>query len=106
MLQQDVCEGDDLQGLAQAHAVGQDAAQATAALKPLQRLHQVVIQEADPSDLDPTREDTVRLRPRYRIWPVDHLRKSARDGRFETRIVRGACWLPGVTWWGLTAWAS
>lgn len=46
-----VYEGDDLQGLTQAHAVGQDTAKATAALKPLQRLHQVIIQEPDPADL-------------------------------------------------------
>ena len=49
--EQHVDEGDDLQGLAQAHAVGQDAAQPAARRKALRRLHQVVVQEADPADL-------------------------------------------------------
>lgn len=49
--EQDVYEGDDLQRLAQPHAVGQDAAETTAALEALLRLHQVVIQEPDTTDL-------------------------------------------------------
>lgn len=49
--QQDVDEGDDLQRFAQAHAVGQDAAEPAAAAEPLHRLHQVVVQETDSTDL-------------------------------------------------------
>lgn len=55
--EQDVDEGDDLQRLAQAHAVGQDAAKAVAAAEALHRLHQVVIQEADSADLRETEND-------------------------------------------------
>ena len=51
VFKQDIYKRDDLQGLAQAHAVGKDTAEATAALRPLQRLHQVIIQEPDPTDL-------------------------------------------------------
>lgn len=57
--EEDVDEGDDLQRLAQAHAVGQDAAEAATAAESLQRLHQVVVQEADPAHL---RTDTVNNR--------------------------------------------
>ncbi len=49
--QQDVNEGYDLQGLAQPHAVSEDAAKAAAGLIPLQRLDEVIIQKADSSDL-------------------------------------------------------
>ncbi|TNN43413.1 hypothetical protein EYF80_046402 [Liparis tanakae] len=48
---QDVDEGDDLQRLAQAHAVSEDAAEAAAAAEPLRRLHQVVVQETNSTDL-------------------------------------------------------
>lgn len=49
--EQDVYKGDDLQGLTQTHAVGQDTAKPTAALIALQRLHQVIIEEPDPTNL-------------------------------------------------------
>lgn len=49
--EQDVDEGDDLQGFAQSHTVCQDAAEATAGLVALQRFHQVIVQETDPADL-------------------------------------------------------
>lgn len=61
--EQDVDEGDDLQRFAQTHAVGQDAAEAAAAMETLHRLHQVIVQEADPADLrrkKATRGETVR----------------------------------------------
>lgn len=51
MSEQDVDERDDLQGLAQSHAVCQNAAEPTAGLIALQRLHQVIIQETDPTNL-------------------------------------------------------
>lgn len=68
--EQDVYKGDDLQGLTQTHAVGQDTAQATAALIALQRLNQVIIQETDPTDL--TREKGGE-RERDRIIQLLHL---------------------------------
>lgn len=49
--EQDVDEGDDLQRFAQAHAVSEDAAEAAAAAEALHRLHQVVVQETDSTDL-------------------------------------------------------
>lgn len=49
--EQDVNEGDDLQRFAQAHAVGEDTAKSGATTEPLHRLHQVVVQETDSSDL-------------------------------------------------------
>lgn len=49
--EQDVDEGDDLQRFTQAHAVGEDTAKSGATAKPLHRLHQVVVQETDSSDL-------------------------------------------------------
>lgn len=49
--EQDVDEGDDLQRLAQAHAVSKDTTEPAAAAEPLHRLHQVVVQETDPTDL-------------------------------------------------------
>lgn len=52
-----VNEGDDLQRLAQAHAVGQDAAEPAAAAEALHRLHQVVVQEPDPTDLRGRRQE-------------------------------------------------
>lgn len=51
MSEQDVDEGDDLQRFAQAHAVGEDTAESSAAAEPLHRLHQVVVQETDSADL-------------------------------------------------------
>lgn len=41
--EEDVNEGDHLQGFPQAHAVGQDTAKATTGLKPLQGFNQVII---------------------------------------------------------------
>lgn len=61
-----VYEGDDLQGLAQAHAVGQDTAEAPAALIALQRLNQVVIEETDPTDLTEKRARERKGRERER----------------------------------------
>lgn len=49
--EQDIDEGDDLQRFSQAHAVSEDAAESAAAAEPLHRLHQVVVQEADSTDL-------------------------------------------------------
>lgn len=49
--EQDVDEGDDLQRLAEAHAVGQNTAEAAAAAEALHRLNQVVVQETDAADL-------------------------------------------------------
>lgn len=49
--EEDVDEGDHLQSFPQTHAVGQDTAKATAGLKPLQGLNQVIVQEPDPADL-------------------------------------------------------
>lgn len=49
--EEDVDEGDDLQRLAKAHAVGQDAAEAAAVAEALHRLDQVVVQETNPADL-------------------------------------------------------
>lgn len=49
--EQDVDEGDDLQRLAEAHAVGEDATKPAAAPEALRRLHQVIVQEADTADL-------------------------------------------------------
>lgn len=49
--EQDVDEGDDLQRLAEAHAVGQNTAESAAAAEALHRLDQVVVQETDPADL-------------------------------------------------------
>lgn len=49
--EQDVDEGDDLQRLAEAHAVGQNTAEAAAAVEALHRLNQVVVQESDAADL-------------------------------------------------------
>ena len=49
--QQDVYEGDDLQGFPQPHAVSQDTAKTTATLVPLQGLHKVIVQKADSSNL-------------------------------------------------------
>lgn len=60
--EQDVDEGDDLQRLAQAHAVGQDAAEPAAVAEVLHRLNQVVVQETDPADLKVEANDTVRKR--------------------------------------------
>lgn len=41
--EENVNEGDDLERFAQAHAVGQDAAEPAAAAETLHRLHQVVV---------------------------------------------------------------
>lgn len=49
--QQDVNEGDDLQCLAQPHAVCKDAAKTTAGLIPLQRLDEVIIEKPDSPNL-------------------------------------------------------
>ena len=49
--EQDVDEGDDLQRFPQAHAVSEDTAESRAAAEPLHRLHQVVVQEADSTNL-------------------------------------------------------
>lgn len=49
--QQDVSEGNDLQCLAQPHAVSEDAAKATARFIPLQRLNEVVIEKPDSPNL-------------------------------------------------------
>lgn len=51
MAEEDVNKGDHLQSFPQTHAVGQDTAEATTGLKPLQGLNQVIIQEPDPADL-------------------------------------------------------
>lgn len=50
--EQDIDEGDDLQRFAQAHAVSEDTAKSGATVKPLHRLHQVVVQETDSTDLE------------------------------------------------------
>lgn len=49
--EQDVDERDDLQRLAEAHAVGQDTAETAAVAEAFHRLNQVVVQETDPADL-------------------------------------------------------
>lgn len=49
--QQDVNEGNDLQGLAQPHAVSEDAPKATAGLIAFQRLDEVIIKKPDSPDL-------------------------------------------------------
>lgn len=54
--QQDVSEGNDLQGLPQPHAVSKDAAKATAGLIPLQGLNEVIVQKTNSTDLK--REET------------------------------------------------
>ena len=48
---EDIDEGDDLDRLAEPHAVRQDAAQSRARAEPLQGLDDVVVQEPDTSDL-------------------------------------------------------
>lgn len=58
--EQDVDEGDDLQRLAEAHAVGQNTAEPTAVAEVLHRLNQVVVQETDPADLKAEGNETVR----------------------------------------------
>lgn len=54
--EQDVDEGDDLQRLAEAHAVGQDTAEPAAVAEAFHRLNQVVVQETDPADLATERQ--------------------------------------------------
>lgn len=49
--QKNVDEGNDLQSFAQAHAVSEDAAKATAGLVPVQRLDQVIIEKPDSPNL-------------------------------------------------------
>lgn len=49
--EQDVDEGDDLQRFAQTHAVGENTAESGAAAEALHRLHQVVVQETDSTNL-------------------------------------------------------
>lgn len=51
MAEENIDEGDHLQSFPETHAVGQDTAKATTGLKPLQGLHQVIIQEPDPTNL-------------------------------------------------------
>lgn len=51
VFEQDVDEGDDLQCFAKAHAVSENTAESAAAAKTLHRLHQVVVKEADSTDL-------------------------------------------------------
>lgn len=50
--EEDVDEGDDLQRLAEAHAVGQDASESAAVAEALHRLDQVVVQETDSTNLE------------------------------------------------------
>lgn len=52
--EEDVDERDDLQCFAQAHAMSEDTAEPTGAAETLRRLHQVVIQETNPTDLSKT----------------------------------------------------
>ena len=49
--QEDVDEGDHLEGLAETHAVRQDAAEALTSSEPFLRLDDVVVEEPDASDL-------------------------------------------------------
>lgn len=58
--EQDVDEGDDLQRLAEAHAVGQNTAEPATAAEVLHRLNQVVVQETDPADLKAEGSESVR----------------------------------------------
>ena len=51
MAEEDVHEADDLHGLAETHGVGQDAAEARCGVVLHQRLHNVVVQESDPTHL-------------------------------------------------------
>ena len=51
MRQEDVDEGDHLEGLAETHAVRQDAAEALTSSEPFLRLDDVVVEEPDASDL-------------------------------------------------------
>lgn len=47
MSEKDVGEGDELDGLAQAHGVGQDAAEALGLLVPLTGLDDVVVEKPE-----------------------------------------------------------
>lgn len=49
--QEDVDEGNDLQRLAQSHAVCQDASKATTGLISFQRLNEIIIEEPDSPNL-------------------------------------------------------
>lgn len=60
--QKDVDERNDLQSLAQAHAVSQDAAKATAGLVPIQRFNEVIIEKPDPSNL--WNKEKIKFHPR------------------------------------------
>ena len=51
MPQKDVREGDELKGLAEAHGVSEDAAEAVGRLEPRRRLDDVVVQKTDAADL-------------------------------------------------------
>ena len=60
----------NLERLAKAHAVREDAAEAVADLVALDRLHQVVVQEPDPSDLNS--EHNIDVRTRHRQQRPSH----------------------------------
>lgn len=60
VFEQDVDEGDDLQRFAQPHAVSQDTAESIAAAETLQRLHHVVVQEADSTNLRKRRKKVLK----------------------------------------------
>ena len=73
--EQDVDEGDDLQRFSQAHAVSEDAAESAAAAEPLHRLHQVVVQEADSTDL--------KRRWEGKKWRMKRQDKEKREGEIK-----------------------
>lgn len=76
--EQDVDEGDDLQRLAEAHAVGQNTAEPAAVAEVFHGLNQVVVQETDPADLKAEGNETVR--------PNTHKRMAARRCRYLVRF--------------------
>lgn len=76
--EQDVDEGDDLQRFAEAHAVSEDAAKATAAAETLHRLHQVVVQETDSTDLR-----RVQMEKRWSEKDKKKKKKRVNEGKGE-----------------------
>lgn len=64
--EQNVDEGDDLQRLAQTHAVSEDTAEPAAAAEALHRLHQVVVKETDSADLGMQEKNNLLFEHRHR----------------------------------------
>ena len=58
--QKDVREGDELKGLAEAHGVSEDAAEAVGRLEPRRRLDDVVVQKTDATDLGKNRQSWLK----------------------------------------------